>query len=458
MNHSLPGIYLYHLPSDNLPPEQFERIISANLAWSRICREYEFDNRHTTGRYLINMREAYTPQRRTGSHGTREKDKLEKMVFAGEVVMLNNLYGPANLFHINNEGQLICTDTLAFRFEGAKKIIVHYDQSVRKRDYRTTNGKPRSTQIRHLRSATNTQPERSTLTRAADESGRVLSAKWHSLTDSAKTLWEATPFTHDKTTTEAARNRIAEGAIGTLEGLATLMGPSPEEYMAGALNPELAALNTTRQQNQQAAVQAIHDNTKKAVTDAYDRNGLAGATAMIATVAATELAGTKGLGTVEKVGTLGDAAKLGKAVELEKLDSYLGTYKGKNVLLKNVDVVKMDYVRRSPAERDLLRREFDSSIRKNFLKDIADNPEVVKRLDTFDRNILAKGFVPDGYQVHHKLPLDDSGDNSFDNLVLISTRPEHAAFTTAQKRITASLNPTGTNIVLWPKPQGIIYP
>lgn len=144
--------------------------------------------------------------------------------------------------------------------------------------------------------------------------------------------------------------------------------------------------------------------------------------------------------------------------ELEKLKGYLGTYKKNPVLLQRIDIVKMDYVRRSPVERDLLRREFDSGVRKNFLKDIANNPEVVKRLDTLDRNTLAKGFVPDGYQVHHKLPLDDSGNNSFDNLVLISTRPEHAAFTTAQKRITASLSPTGTNTVLWPKPQGVIYP
>ncbi|CNK50323.1 HNH endonuclease domain-containing protein [Yersinia pseudotuberculosis] len=73
-------------------------------------------------------------------------------------------------------------------------------------------------------------------------------------------------------------------------------------------------------------------------------------------------------------------------------------------------------------------------------------------------NTIAKGVVPDGYQVHHKLPLDDSGNNNFDNLVLISTRPEHAAFTTTQKHITKNLTPTGTNIVLWPKPQGIIYP
>ncbi|CFU87254.1 HNH endonuclease domain-containing protein [Yersinia pseudotuberculosis] len=256
----------------------------------------------------------------------------------------------------------------------------------------------------------------------------------------------------------SARGRIADSAVGTLEGLGTLMGPSAQEYMAGAFNPEQAAINKVRQQNQQAAGKAIYDNTKGAVTDAYQRNGLAGAAAMVVTASVAELAGTKGLGTVEKVGTLGDVAKLGKAVELEKLEGYLGTYKGQKVLLQNVDVVKMDYVRRSTADRNLLRKEFDNGVRKKFLKDIANNPEVVKRLDAFDRSVLAKGVVPDGYQVHHKLPLDDSGNNNFDNLVLISTRPEHAAFTTTQKHITKNLTPTGTNIVLWPKPQGIIYP
>ncbi|WP_050551249.1 HNH endonuclease signature motif containing protein, partial [Yersinia pestis] len=390
--------------------------------------------------------------------GIREKEKLEKLVFSGDVVMLSDLYGPARLFYINGEGQLMSADPHAFRFEGAAKIIKAFDDSVKCRNYQRTGGKPRSTQTRRLKSTTNTIPDRSMVTRASDESGRVLSAKWQSVTDSAKTLWEATPFTHDKATTEAARGRIADGAVGTLEGLGTLMGPSAQEYMAGAFNPEQAAINKVRQQNQQAAGKAIYDNTKGAVTDAYQRNGLAGAAAMVVTASVAELAGTKGLGTVEKVGTLGDVAKLGKAVELEKLEGYLGTYKGQKVLLQNVDVVKMDYVRRSTADRNLLRKEFDNGVRKKFLKDIANNPEVVKRLDAFDRSVLAKGVVPDGYQVHHKLPLDDSGNNNFDNLVLISTRPEHAAFTTTQKHITKNLTPTGTNIVLWPKPQGIIYP
>lgn len=151
MSLSLPGIYLYYLPNDNLAPEEFERIISAHRAWSRICREYVFDEGYGTGRYIINMREDRTVQHRTASRGLREKDKLEKMVFSGDVVMLSDIYGPANLFYINEGGKLVCTDPMAFRFEGAKKIIAQYDQSVLRRDYRTTNGKPRPTPMNQFR-------------------------------------------------------------------------------------------------------------------------------------------------------------------------------------------------------------------------------------------------------------------------------------------------------------------
>lgn len=42
---------------------------------------------------------------------------------------------------------------------------------------------------------------------------------------------------------------------------------------------------------------------------------------------------------------------------------------------------------------------------------------------------IKDGFVPEGWQVHHKLPLDDSGDNSFENLVLIKNEPYHKVIT-----------------------------
>ncbi|WP_317451540.1 HNH endonuclease [Pseudoalteromonas maricaloris] len=47
---------------------------------------------------------------------------------------------------------------------------------------------------------------------------------------------------------------------------------------------------------------------------------------------------------------------------------------------------------------------------------------------------LADGKVPKGWQVHHKIPLDDGGTNSFNNLVLIRNSPEHSVFTTYQKK------------------------
>lgn len=255
----------------------------------------------------------------------------------------------------------------------------------------------------------------------------------------------------------SARGRIADGAVGTLEGLGTLMGPSAQEYMAGAFNPEQAAINKVRQQNQQAAGKAIYDNTKGAVTDAYQRNGLAGAAAMVVTASVAELAGTKGLGTVEKVGTLGDVAKLGKAIELEKLEGYLGTYKGQKVLLQNVDVVKMDYFRRDRAEAAMLRSQF-RSVRTKFVKSIANNPDVAKRFTLEQRDGLSNGITPSGWVVHHKLPLDDSGTNALDNLVLIKDSPEHTVLTNAQKKITNGLPHEASKEVLWPIPQGLVYP
>ena len=255
----------------------------------------------------------------------------------------------------------------------------------------------------------------------------------------------------------SARGRIADGAVGTLEGLGTLLGPSAQEYMAGAFNSEQAAINKVRQQNQQAAGKAIYDNTKGAVTDAYQRNGLAGAAAMVVTASVAELAGTKGLGTVEKVGTLGDVAKLGKAIELEKLEGYLGTYKGQKVLLQNVDVVKMDYFRRDRAEAAMLRSQF-RSVRTKFVKSIANNPDVAKRFTLEQIDGLSNGITPSGWVVHHKLPLDDSGTNALDNLVLIKDSPEHTVLTNAQKKITNGLPHEASKEVLWPIPQGLVYP
>lgn len=143
--------------------------------------------------------------------------------------------------------------------------------------------------------------------------------------------------------------------------------------------------------------------------------------------------------------------------ELEKLKSYLGTYKGEKNLLQNIDVVKMDYIKRSAAERTALRNQFDK-VKKSFLREISDNPDVRSRLSSDDLTRMTQGNNPVNWDVHHKLPLDDSGTNDFSNLVLISKSPEHAMFTTAQQKISRSIAAGGPTQVLWPVPKGVIYP
>lgn len=105
-----------------------------------------------------------------------------------------------------------------------------------------------------------------------------------------------------------------------------------------------------------------------------------------------------------------------------------------------------------------MRREFNNSVRKSFAHNIAAHPDVISRLDVAQREILAAGRIPKGYQIHHKLPLEDSGNNNFSNLVLIKNSPEHSVFTTTQQAISRSLISEGNNTVLWPVPRGVIYP
>lgn len=67
-------------------------------------------------------------------------------------------------------------------------------------------------------------------------------------------------------------------------------------------------------------------------------------------------------------------------------------------------------------------------------------------------------IVPIGWQVHHKLPLDDGGTNSYDNLVLIKNDPYHKVITNAQMNATRGLKPGESKTMNWPIPDGFVYP
>lgn len=142
---------------------------------------------------------------------------------------------------------------------------------------------------------------------------------------------------------------------------------------------------------------------------------------------------------------------------------YRGTVGGKPVDLPHVESVNVNYVKRDRAEYTQLRKDFDNGIRADFARNLVATPERIvaaKRAGLDDTAIarLQDGKIPQGYQVHHKLPLDDGGTNSFDNLVLIQNSPYHTALTNAQRELVGDLPVGGSREVDFPVPNGDIYP
>lgn len=101
-----------------------------------------------------------------------------------------------------------------------------------------------------------------------------------------------------------------------------------------------------------------------------------------------------------------------------------------SAILPDVPLVEMTYRRRDQAEAQALRHSFHHEDRKAFLSYLLAEKSADMRARGFtERNLesLSRGKVPHGYNVHHIKPLDDGGDNRFDNLVLLPARPQHEA-------------------------------
>ena len=139
---------------------------------------------------------------------------------------------------------------------------------------------------------------------------------------------------------------------------------------------------------------------------------------------------------------------------------FTGKLRGEDVTLKDVTVQDISYVKRNPVELQTLRNEFNTTTRKAFLEDLGKNTDYLKNTGFSDIDVLKiqNGRVPDGWQVHHKLPLDDSGTNTFDNLVLIQNEPYHKVITNYQNSITRQMGVGEVQTVQWPLPNGNIYP
>ncbi|MCG8312015.1 MAG: HNH endonuclease [Pseudomonadales bacterium] len=141
-----------------------------------------------------------------------------------------------------------------------------------------------------------------------------------------------------------------------------------------------------------------------------------------------------------------------------------GTYKSKSFDMPDMALQEISYTKRDRTEYKELRKDFSKKggVRETFLKTLAadDSAKLLEAgLTEKDLVLMQNGRVPEGdWAVHHKIPIDDGGDNSLDNLVLIKNKPSHHALTTYQKQQTKGLKPGDTKKVEWPVPNGKIYP
>jgi len=121
-------------------------------------------------------------------------------------------------------------------------------------------------------------------------------------------------------------------------------------------------------------------------------------------------------------------------------------------------------------DRTLYKRErydFDRKERALWLRDIGvTHANALRSVGITQHEIdrmVESGKPPDGYQVHHRLPLDDGGGNSPDNFILIKDDVEHRAlhgyYNPAELRI-RQLAPgeTATVALAVPPKDTIVYP
>jgi hypothetical protein len=163
----------------------------------------------------------------------------------------------------------------------------------------------------------------------------------------------------------------------------------------------------------------------------------------------------------------GGADALGDAAKLERGAGALGVAKGADdarpvqISLREVahtlpdwHMQDISYTKRTDAARDALRAAF-APVRRAFVKNLAEHHAAALRdagLSSNDIALMAKGRVPDGYEVHHLLPLDDGGSNATDNLVLIRDDPDHKLITRYQIEQTKGMEPGDTRRLEWPMP------
>jgi hypothetical protein len=149
---------------------------------------------------------------------------------------------------------------------------------------------------------------------------------------------------------------------------------------------------------------------------------------------------------------------------------FLGPLAGRFLPFKGVKVQKKNFTVRTTEENAALRSAFDAANgpKAQFVKSMANDPAVVAKLKQAGVsqsaiNDMKNGYVPTGFNVHHKDPLKLGGDNSQSNLMLLQNGElrqvnYHSAVTNYQNSLTNKLNPGESFETTWPVFNGVIYP
>ncbi len=140
-------------------------------------------------------------------------------------------------------------------------------------------------------------------------------------------------------------------------------------------------------------------------------------------------------------------------------DQFTGALRGEQYTVE-IPGQPFTYIKRPASELAQLRATFDRSTRREFLTALSKDRDTLRTAGLTDEDIanMAIGRAPDDWQVHHKHPLDDSGTNDFDNLVLIKTEPFHKVITNYQNVLTRGKATGYTVETMWPTVPGSVFP
>lgn len=374
MSFSLPGCNLFYLLRDNLEPEYYELIAQPYATWHYIQQEYEFDDRYRGHYYIEGLRphpqcsRNYVHQSNY-TYGLNTHRRMRELVFNGNIVMLDRIGLPGQLFYIDEQGELICTNPWAFERNGAENIIRAFTHSVK---CRCGSSRPRTTRF-------------------------------------ARSVFAGVSRSGQK----PAYQTINSKAAGRL-----------------------------------LAAGGVYNNNVDAFRETAERLG------------GDALKGYEQVLNEQTAGAVMAAASMllvKRPANFEEIYGYLGKIRGESKFLHNLEVKEINYVKRESAEAALMRKEFNNVVRKSFLHQMASSSEAAAVFNSSDILKMRQGAVPDGWNVHHKLPLDDSGDNSFDNLALIENEPFHKVLTGMQRQATKGMVPGESRIIPWVIPATSIY-